>query len=290
MALSVAQKRRELARKQKQEIQASMGRRERTVRPPAGRSKWRILPSWKGVEDPTIGHSWGQHFVRDMNDDLVAVHMCMEKTYGKPCPICDSLTNALRHSNDETQSILEKAKSSGRFLVNAYHLDGEDPTTPVILELSPTTYEKLMDQIDIWMGEDEEDETDILDLDTGHDIIISKTGKGLNTKYELSVAPKPRKAKLDMEELHNLDDYVKQMHEATEQKALLAFDKISTGGNKSLPNHKSDDDDDDMGDIFDGDFHEEKLAEVKDDKPKTSSVSEDEEIDDILGELEELDI
>lgn len=284
--LSVAQKRRELARQQKHDIQMKMGRRERTVKPTPGRSKWRILPSWKGLEDPSIGHSWGQHFVRDASDELVAVHMCMERTYGKSCPICDSLTNALRHSTDETQKILEKAKSSARFLLNAYHLDGEDPTTPVILELSPTTYEKLMDLIDLWMDE-EYDETDLLDIDTGHDITITRSGKGLNTKYDLSVGPKPRKIKVDMDALHDLDEYVQQQHTETEQKALLAFDKISTGLT-ALPNSSQGDD---MGDVLEGDFEEEvDTTPIKDDKPKTVSEADNQEIDDILGELDDLDI
>ena len=113
MTLSLAEKRRELARQTKQDIQMKSGRRGKTVKAPIGRSKWRILPSWKGVDDPSVGVAFGRHFVVDMAGDLVAIHMCLDKTYGKRCPICDALKTAIKTSNDKTQKILEEARSSG---------------------------------------------------------------------------------------------------------------------------------------------------------------------------------
>jgi hypothetical protein len=290
-ATSIAQRRRELARQQKQDIQMKSGRREKTVKPPAGKSKWRILPSWRGADDPSIGHAWGQHFVRNQEDELVAVHMCLDKTYGKHCPICESLSRAIKHSNDEQQKVLEQAKATGRYLVNALHVDGEDPNTPVVLELSPTTYEKVMDLIDQWMDE-EFGEIDLLDLSTGRDIIINKTGKGLNTNYDVTVAPKERAVNAEvMKKVVNLDDYVKQEHEESQRKALEAFDHISTGI-KALPYKKPSDDS--MKDVLDGDFtsvgDDDSSEETSKASTKAAAATQAEmdEIDDILGELDDL--
>lgn len=296
--MSIAQKRRELARKEKQDIQAKSGRRERPVRVPDGRSKWRVLPSWRGAEDPSIGHSWGQHFVRDASGELQAVHMCLDKTYGKDCPICNSIKAGIKNStNDDVQKVLEEAKATSRFLVNALNLGSTEPNKPVILELAPTVYEKLMDLVDQW-GDEEFGEVDIVDLETGHDIIITKTGKGLTTKYDVAVSPKGRREDPSvMANVHDLDAYVKQEHEETQLKALNNIDKVVTG----LPSPSAADED--FDDILDGEFEEEEPAPKKKapavaakPAPKAAvkrtppPAEEEDELDDILGELEDLDL
>jgi len=278
---SLLEARRALARQQKAEIQEKSGRRERAVRPPVGKSKWRILPSWRGLEEPLFAHAFGQHFIKDKNGDMVAVHMCLDKTYGKPCLICDSIARGIRSAeDDDTINLLKESQSSGSYLMNALRIDGDEPTTPVLLSLSPTTYEKVLDLIDQYADEG----VDLLDPSEGYDIVISRTGKGLNTKYDVNAAVKPSKiSKSVLENLNDLDLYVKQEHEATEQKALSFIDKVVTG-RAALPSSKSDDDE--MEDILEADFEETSEEDL--DKSVSSKKVTDDELDSILGELSDL--
>ncbi|MBE0438111.1 MAG: hypothetical protein IBX56_20210 [Methylomicrobium sp.] len=280
---SLLEARRALARQQKAEIQEKSGRRERALKPPIGKSKWRILPSWRGLEEPLFTHAFGQHFIKDKNGEMVAVHVCLDKTYGKSCPICESLARGIRNAeSDETLNLLKEAQSSGTFLMNALRIDGDEPTVPVLLSLSPTTYEKVLDLIDQYA----EEGVDLLDVNEGYDVVISRTGKGLNTKYDLNAAVKPSKIpKSVLENLHDLDLYVKQEREADEQKALGFIDKVVTG-RAALPASVKSNDDDELEDILEGDY-EETSDEDLNKSSKSKSVSDD-ELDDILGELDDL--
>lgn len=283
-ALTMVQKRQAMAQKARSEIQEKMGRREKAVKPTEGRSKWRILPSWRGAEDPDIAHAFGQHFVKDAAGDLKAVHMCLDKTYGKPCPICDALTHAIRNSDDNTQKLLKESQASGGFLLNALNAKGE----VVLLQLTPTTYEKLLDLMDQYA----DDGLDLIDINAGFDIIITREGKGMQTKYSINPAPKSTKVPESvLENLTDLDAYVKQMHEETQNKALAVVDMVATGRRLPAPasNANSLDDDGDLfdDDVLDAEFEEAKPAAKA--KPASKSVS-DSEIDDLLGELDDLDL
>ena len=299
-ALTMVQKRQEAARKQKADLQEKMGRRERTTRIPDGRSRWRILPSWRGLDDITIAHSFGQHFVKDAAGELKAVHLCLDKTYGKTCPICEALKVAIKNSDDDTQKILSESRSNSRYLVNAYQVVKDKTPEVVILELPPSVFELVNDLIDQKADDQEvEDEdgnikvesgSDMLDVKRGFDVIFNKSGKGLNTKYTANVAPTPTRVPPELlNNLHNLDAYVKQEHEETQQKALTTVDQIATG--RALPKPTSvnslDLDDDD---ILEGEFEEEEAPAPKAKAASASKARPTEEIDDLLGELDDLDL
>lgn len=314
-ALTMVQKRQEAARAQKAAIQEKMGRRERTTRIPDGRSRWRVLPSWRGADDINIAHAFGQHFVKDAAGDLKAVHMCLDKTYGKYCPICNALQIAIKNSNDETQKILEESKSGSRFLLNAYQVVKDKTPEVVILETPPSVFEMINDLIDQKADDQEvEDEdgnlvtepgVDMLDVKKGFDIIITKSGKGLNTKYTVLPASTPtRVPPALLENLNDLDAYVKQEHAETELKALNVLERVSTGRALPNPNTKTGGLDLDDDDILDGEFEEAPAPKAKPKaaaKPKPKVVDEeeeddasvgasDEEIDDLMGELDDLDL
>lgn len=210
----------DIVRKKKQAIQASSGRRENTHKPQPGKSKFRILPGWR-EGDPTFFQDFGQHFVKNQKDELQAVYMCVDKTYGQPCPICQSIEQGImRSTDDDITKALKESKSSSRVLFNALHLDGDDANTPIILDLSPTTAEKVLGLM--------EEYGNITDLDEGVDIIITRSGKGLNTEY--TVMPAPKSAPVDkavLKNLHNLDEYVKQEFDQGRNKAIAAVSNIS---------------------------------------------------------------
>ncbi len=284
----------DIVNNKKKAIEAASGRRERTVRPQPGKSKFRILPGWRGDEDPTFFHDFGQHYIKDGNDDLKAVYMCTEKTYGKPCPICQALSDAKGKVVDDDNLIkaIDESRASNRMLFNALHLDGEDPSSPIILEVSPTTAQKIFD---IMGGED--GYGDITDLESGTDIIISRSGKGLNTEYSIYAAPKSGKVnKAVMKNLHNLDDYVNQEFDEGRNKALAAVSTVagalplSTGGGGGAATAIAHDP---TAVAEDADYPTAEVAEYSEPKPKAvekaaPAIEEysDSDLDDMLADLE----
>jgi len=309
----MVQRRQEAARAQKAKVQEAMGRRTRTTRLPEGRSTWRILPSWKGLEELEIAHAFGQHFVKDANGDLKVVHVCLEKTFGQECPICEVLRVAKQNADEDTKKLLDESRAGGRFLVNAYRVAKDAAPEVVILELPPTVYESVCDLIDQKADDQEiEDEEgnmitvpgiDVLDVKKGRNFIISKSGTGLTTKYTVSVSDNPTRVPPELlDKLNNLDEYVKaelNSSQGKDQKALTVISRVSTGALPSPASAANLDLNED--DLLDGEFEE---VEEKPKKPSKSTASkaavaaqakaaeesEDEELDDILGELDDLDL
>lgn len=210
----------DLVRKKRQAIQASSGRREKTHKPQPGKSRFRILPGWK-EGDVTFFRDFGSHFIKDTNDDLKAVYICTEKTNQQACPICEGIAAGISASSDDAViAALKESQSSNRILFNALHLDGDDPNSPVILDLTPTTAEKIFDL----MG----DYGNVTDLDEGTDILINRTGKGLNTEYSIIPAPKSNTVdKAVLANLHDLDAYVQQEYDEGKNKAIAAVSTVS---------------------------------------------------------------
>lgn len=216
-----------LVREKKKAIEQQSGRREKTVKPPQGKSRWRILPGWRKDGDPQFYHDFGQHFIKNKKGEILAVYVCRQNTFDDTCEICDKLAEAIEAcDSDDALAVLKEAAPSRRILMNALHLDGEDPKTPVILDLTPGTFDKVLDLIGEYGA-------DFLDLKNGVDIVINRTGKGINTEYNVMASAKSQPVDPSvMAKLHNLDEYVQQEYEQGKQKALAALGKVS--GNAKL--------------------------------------------------------
>ncbi len=275
----------ELVRQKKKDIQMSSGLREKTVKPQSAQSRFRILPGWRGKDDPTFFHDYGQHFVKGTDGILKAIYICSEKTFGKACPVCQALSQGIMNSDsDDVTKAMTESKSKGRILMNALHLDGDDPTTPIILDLTPTTAEKVFELMDEY--------GDITDLVDGIGIIINRAGKGINTKYSILPAAKSDKVPVSMlDKLHNLDDYVMQEYEDGKVKAIGAVSNISgflPADRPATPMPKEED----MEGILEGDFDDADAAPLKAEAKPEPDESDglpddltDAEIDDLLEDL-----
>jgi hypothetical protein len=159
-----------------------------TVKPENGRNRYRILPSWKKNADGTYDREgkfwaeWGQHFIKDASNKVLAVYMCTDKTYGKPCEVCNALETAIRScDSDALLKQLKDAKSSSRILLNALWLNngGKKPENePVIVELPPSAFAGhkgvggIASLIDEWT-------LDMISLEKGREIIIERSGTGM---------------------------------------------------------------------------------------------------------------
>lgn len=213
----------ELLRQKKQDL-AATGNRIKTSKPGDGTSRWRILPSWRGAGH-LFHHEFGQHFIKDSMGKVLSVYACTEKTYNRPCPVCDALRQGSASvSDDITGKLLKDASSSERILVNALLVSGPNPSEVQILELAPTAFRALIDICYEW----EEAGQSILDLDTGKDIMITRSGAGLLTKYVLQVSAMSKPVPADvLTRLHNLDDYVNQESSEVQIRALNSIRSVT---------------------------------------------------------------
>lgn len=213
----------ELLKNKKQALAAN--RRAKTVKPEDGRSRWRVLPGWRKPDAENaeqFWHDFGAHYIKDQSGELKAVYICTDKTFGKPCSICAAVQHAIKNTNDgEMAKLLSESRSTGRVLLNALHIDGENPTEPVILEIPPSVFEGMINIINEWGVE-------TLDLAEGKDFVIERAGKGKNTKYSVQIAAKS--APVDpavMKKIQNLDEYVAQESEEQAQRALTNFRQVA---------------------------------------------------------------
>jgi hypothetical protein len=295
--LTMLQMRQDMARKAKAKAKAQsqpFADRIKPEKPQDGRSRWRILPSWRGATDPTIDHTFSNHWIKDEAGKVVAVHACLEKTYGQQCPICDAISEGIRHiTDDKGLAVLTEAKAVGvSFLMNALQIDGKAPGKVLLLQLTPTTRTQLMDLIDQYA----DDGFDICDMNDGFDIYITRTGTTMTTtKYAISVAPKSTVANnAVLKDLIDIDQWVKaQITPSRELTGLSFIDSIVVGGGlpapKALTVDSFDEDDDEPfeDDVLDAEFEE--IAQPKAVKAKAVPV-EDQEIDDLLAGMDDFDL
>lgn len=213
----------ELLKNKKQSLDAN--RRAKTAKPGDGRSRWRILPGWRKPDADNaeqFWHDFGQHFIKNQAGELKAVYVCVDKTFGKPCEVCSTVSSAIGKAHDEEQkTLLKDSNANGRVLLNALHVDGDSPNDPAILEIPPSVFRSMIGIIDEWG-------LDVLDLADGKDFVIERSGKGLLTKYTVQVAAKS--APVDpsiMKRIANLDEYVAQESEEQMTRALSNFRQIA---------------------------------------------------------------
>ena len=215
---------------------AAMAKRDRTVKPHDGKNRIVLLPGWEAGNEHVYFHDFGQHYIKNAAGEIQAVYPCADSTYGQPCAVCAALSDATRNAPDDaTISLLGEAKASRRVLLNVLVLDGDKPNEPVIYEVAPTVFGAIVDLIEEWGIEAFKRE-----------IVIERSGKGLNTKYTAQISPKTVEvAPATLAKIHNLAEYVKQESEEQQRRAISAIGAISgrlpapTGGHAALTSRPS---------------------------------------------------
>lgn len=206
----------ELLKKKKQDMSAS--RRSPTAKVPEGSSRWRIMPSWRGADQP-FWHDFGQHFIKDTTGKIAAIYVCADRTFGRPCSVCDAVAEGIKGATDDaTMNALQEAKSGSRILVNALQLSGADPHKMEIAEFPPTVFESIVNIVTEWTEAGEE----VLGVN-GKDLVITREGKGKNTKYTVQVGAKTTAVPAGVcAKLNDLDAYVAQESSEQQMRALNA--------------------------------------------------------------------
>jgi len=196
----------------------SQGLKQRTAKPRPGRTVWRILPGWDAAEPFRFFHAYGQHFIKDMDGKIKVVLGCPDKTHEEPCEVCEAISDAARAApDDKTREKIMDSKSTQRFLFNAIDIDN-DPKKVVILEVGQGLFRDILANI--------EEDNELIDADKGRDMIITREGSGLNTRYSLAVRSKDKSITVNksmLMEMNDLTEYVAEDFEAMKKKALSAI-------------------------------------------------------------------
>lgn len=260
----------------KQKEMAAKKSRQATLKPAAGDHRYRILPGWRGGDDKQFWHDWAIHFIKSpaSGDKPEAVYVCTEKTFGKPCEVCECIKKSLGVSTDDKMTeYLKKAGSAQRYLMNVLHLTGSEPTKVQVLEVGQGVFESICELV--------KEYGDITDLDSGIDIKIKREGSGLDTSYTVLPSAKSTPVnKAILANLVNLDEFVAQENSAGQLKALNAIGTIIgvSAPATALPASRSSAALADMSDAEDADYI-----------PVSGSASKPADLDmDDLDELDEL--
>ncbi len=256
--------------------QDAIKQRAKTIKPNPGANRYVLLPGWRSEEAHVFYHDFGQHFIKNEADEIQAIYPCLEKTYGRPCPVCQGLSVALKASPDEaTTEVLKKAASSGSYLLNVLALDGDNAGTPQILEVRKTVFGQVLELMQDWG-------TAIFDTENPQIITINREGKGINTKYQVMISAKKHTMPANVfKQLNDLDDYVRQENEEQERRAIAAINGVAglisstpkTSAAAMLGNSSKTADD-----VADA-----RAAEAS--RPSAGQAALDAELDDLLGDL-----
>lgn len=202
-------------------------------KPPMGKSRWRILPGWRPEEPLVFSHDFAQHWIKEPNPAggepiLKGVFVCDDKTFGQPCDACAQIS-AIRMGMKSAGLVKESAPfkmidemASGLVtLVNALRTDGAQKSDqPIMLGLGTTAFSAYLALLALRA----EEGRNILELETGKDIIIERTGSGFDTKYSVTDVSEPTSIDpVVMTKLVNIDAYVEaERQKGASKTGLLA--------------------------------------------------------------------
>lgn len=196
---------------------------EKPVGVKPGINKIILMPGWNKDAPEVFWREFGAHYIKDAGTGKVAAYYpCDNVIYGRDdCPVCMALAQASRMTNDDaTLELIKQARAGTQFLINAI-LIGENNNAPVIMALSKTAFEQLMNIILSWGNA-------IFDPAQPQVIQIDRSGTGFDTRYLVSVTPEKFTLPADtMSKVRNLDDYVNQRTEALAKKATAAISGIT---------------------------------------------------------------
>jgi hypothetical protein len=235
-------------------------------KPKTGKNKVRIMPPW--TEEGHNGYQWYRETWTHWNvgpedEDRKTSVVCPIKTPPgeiSACPLC-AYVDQLRESGDPAN--MEEAKAlKAKMRIYTNIIDLKDPTwseddieqlladgTPEdkcpeagdpkiqVFAFGSMIFKDLLDYYT--------DDVDLVDLDEGYDVNITKEGKGVNTKYRVRTAPKPSKAPVpdDDPKVHNLDvlqplktpEQIEAIMEGVDPEEVKAMGAAAKEAAKELP-------------------------------------------------------
>lgn len=203
-----------------------------SVKPKEGRNIYRIVwaeqAPWIG-EDGKFWADLGVHWIKATKEGKPsAVVGDCDICFQQPSPIRAAVEAAIASASDtESKELFESWQARPSVLLNVLdRTGGANPTETSVLELSTTTYGKVMALVELYL----ESGQNILDPVEGLDICITRSGTGLNTKYDVTANPgKPLPVpQAVIDNATDLNLFIqKNFFRGEEQKALNAIAQIS---------------------------------------------------------------
>lgn len=161
----------------------------------------------------------GYHYLRQGKE--VKAIACNRLTDGSECYICDVVHELYKSKSEADKKLAKEWRAGSRIFFNIVdRADGEVK----VLGAGNTIFKELLKYFA------DPDWGDLTDQSQGHDVVITKTGTGLDTEYSLMPKPKPSKLGVDVE-LHDLNNLIK-LFTPSEQEALLggaSFEEVEKG-------------------------------------------------------------
>lgn len=229
MALSPA------LRKSVAEAKNKYGRSDgKRIKPAEGRNVYRIIaPTEK--QAPWVGAAgkfWaelGVHWIKaEKNGKPIAVVGSRDVCYQEPCAVGTAVDLAIANAHDEqSKEIYNEWKVSKNILFNAINrTTNPDAEEIEILEVRPTVAQAIWDLMEQY----DDAGQDITDLQTGVDLVVTRSGKGMNTEYSVIAKPgvsKPVKADAVTRCIDLHEHIAKEFFRGEETKALNAIGQIA---------------------------------------------------------------
>lgn len=200
------------------------------TKPKDGRNTYRLICEGEFV--PASGQFWadlGVNWIKaDENGKPLAVIGDCDTVYQTPSVVGAAIEMAVTSAIDEeSKKLYEGWRARKSILLNAIDRASGDN---IVLELTPTTFAKVLDQINLYSDAG----ADITLSQGGSDIVITRAGKALNTTYDVAIAPAiPGKPFADVTaeqtaKAGNLMEFIEaKFFRGEEQKALNFIQQIS---------------------------------------------------------------
>jgi len=163
-------------------------------------------------EEGNFYHETGYHYVKQGKDKVAVV--CNRLDSGEPCYICDIVDSLYKSKDKSDKELAKELSAKSRIFFNV--IDRSDGKVKVL-----GTGNQIFKELLKYFADD--DWGDLTDAKTGRDVVINKSGSGLDTEY--SVIPKPNTSKLKEEvELKDLSSISKPF---TYEEQELVMDGMS---------------------------------------------------------------
>lgn len=183
-----------------------------------GRNVLRLLPPTVGSDSPF--HRVWQHYINTDDGKLVVFECPWRGKHGSErerCPACEEAERLDRSTNPLDKERARRLWPSRRVYANA--IDRADPDAGTkVLVVGKMIYEGLLN-----IARDPDAGGDFTHPETGFDVIVSRTGTGMDTRYKVTAARSNSPLSEDDAEA---DEWLDTMHTLKDSVRGLTFDEI----------------------------------------------------------------
>jgi len=165
-------------------------------KPKEGRNTIRVLPGVGEMDD----YFWtvvGKHYIPGAQHATT----CPLITADNPCPICEYVSSLYRSTDSDEKDVAKRIRAQRQYWINVINRDKEN-LGPLIYPAPKTVFAAIASLVR------DPDYGAVYDVDVGTDVVITRTGTGIETRYQVQ-------AKRKESPLSDDDDQVAKWLDAT---------------------------------------------------------------------------